>query len=213
MCFCSCLACTVVGTYFHFCYSQSHRNSGAVAQSNCSLEEVNQLQNRCSMCMCFSMSWWVWEEVNMADLTGLWATKRCSLLLRSAWLHAYASSSWLVIVDREVDRQWMDSSSCMLVKKAWNGQDGLELVSIILRSHNLFLKCQFHERWCGDAGVWQRKQSKRSNRDEEMLEICADSIYRYAKCSVWKWDNEWERLTVNTTLNGLQNSTIHSVVK
>lgn len=41
----------------------------------------------------------------------------------------------------------------MLVKKAWTGQDGLELVSIILRSHNLFLKCQFHERWCGDAGV------------------------------------------------------------
>lgn len=102
LCLCSCLAPTIVCAYSHHSLWQSHSNSAAAAHSTWSLERVNILQIRWSVCLCLGTRCWVCEVVNVADLTGWWATKSCSL---SSTLLSLVSSPCLQLLAM-LERQW-----------------------------------------------------------------------------------------------------------
>lgn len=65
---CSCYACTTLCVYFQHNQRKSHHICVPAAHSSYRLEEVNQLQNRCSVCMCFERDRVMCPQGNMADL-------------------------------------------------------------------------------------------------------------------------------------------------
>lgn len=202
LCLCSCLAPTVVCAYSHHSLWQSHSNSAAAAHSTWSLEQVNILQIRWSVCLCLGTRCWVCEVVNVADLTGWWATKSCSLSSTLLSLVSSPCLQLLAMLERQWGRQtdrWTLTDLCVLANnigldRMVEGESSTQL--IFLRWYNLLVKNEFWQWQFNGAAEWQKKASEltgfRLNKCLKSLSTAFTDVpcMLFETEIMWKWDEQ-----------------------